>query len=123
MHLPPRVFHRSNGNSAHAATYEVAPVAVPEQVAPVAPVFTQPAPEAKISTAISYVPEISDDYELGSEIVRHAAPIGDYPKTLEAASVSREELPAIETVSSSVNIKYDSDDLEIPAFLRKRGDA
>ena len=32
-------------------------------------------------------------------------------------------MPAIETVSSSVNIKYDSDDLEIPAFLRKRGDA
>ncbi len=113
--------HRNNGNgnSAHA-TYEVAPVTVPERVAPVAPVFTQPTPEPKVATAISYVPEISDDYELGSGIVRHAAPIEEYPKP---EPPSREELPAIETVSSSVNIKYDSDDLEIPAFLRKRGDA
>ena len=115
--------HRNNGNgnSAHA-TYEVAPVTVPERVAPVAPVFTQPTPEPKVATAISYVPEISDDYELGSGIVRHAAPIEEYPKP-EPVLPAREELPAIETVSSSVNIKYDSDDLEIPAFLRKRGDA
>ncbi len=116
------VFHtRSNGNSAHAATYEVAPAAVPERTAPAAPVFTQSTPEPKASGAISYVPESADDYELGSGIVRHAAPIEDYPKAPE--SMAREELPAIETVSSSVNIKYDSDDLEIPAFLRKRGDA
>ncbi len=115
------VFHRSNGNSAHAATYEVAPVTVPERVAPAAPVFTQSTPEPRASGAISYVPESADDHELGSGIVRHAAPIEDYPKAPE--SMAREELPAIETVSSSVNIKYDSDDLEIPAFLRKRGDA
>jgi cell division protein FtsZ len=115
-------FHnRGNGNSAHAATYEVAPVTVPERVAPAAPVFTQPAPEPKISSGVSFVPQSADDYELGSGIVRHAAPIEDYPKAPE--SITREELPAIETVSSSVNIKYDSDDLEIPAFLRKRGEA
>ena len=35
---------------------------------------------------------------------------------------SRDEPPTIDTVSSSVNISYDSDDLEIPAFLRKRGE-
>ena len=34
-----------------------------------------------------------------------------------------DEPPSIETVSSSVNISYDADDLEIPAFLRKRGDS
>ncbi len=33
-----------------------------------------------------------------------------------------EEPPTIDTVSSSVNISYDADDLEIPAFLRKRGE-
>ena len=37
-----------------------------------------------------------------------------------AAAAGREEPPTIDTVSSSVNITYDSDDLEIPAFLRKR---
>ncbi len=118
------VLHRSNGNSAHAATYEVAPVAVPERVAPAAPVFTQPAaPEPRISTAVSFVPEIANDHELGSEIVRHAAPMEEFPKPEEATGIPRDAMPAIETVSSSVNIKYDSDDLEIPAFLRKRGDA
>jgi len=34
-----------------------------------------------------------------------------------------EEPPTIETVTSSVNINYDANDLEIPAFLRKRGDS
>jgi len=117
----PVLHNRGNGSSA-LATYEVAPATVPERITPPAPIFTQPMPEPRISSAVSYVPETANDYELGSEIVRHAAPVEDYPKS-EPASVSREELPAIETVSSSVNIKYDSDDLEIPAFLRKRGDA
>jgi hypothetical protein len=34
----------------------------------------------------------------------------------------REEPATIETVSSSVNITYDADDLEVPAFMRKRGE-
>lgn len=34
-----------------------------------------------------------------------------------------EEPGAINTVSSSVSISYDADDLEIPAFLRKRGES
>ena len=84
-------FHtRSNGNSAHAATYEVAPVAVPERTAPAAPVFTQPTPEPRISSAISYVPESADDYELGSGIVRHAAPIEEYPKAPESTGARRD---------------------------------
>jgi len=87
------------------------------------PVLAQPAPEPRVPSAAPGVPESANDYELGSEIVRHAAPMEEYPKSAEPALPSREELPAIETVSSSVNIKYDSDDLEIPAFLRKRGDA
>jgi len=55
--------------------------------------------------AISYVP---DDLEDISEIVRHATP--------------KEEEPApIETVTSSPDITYNADDLEVPAFMRKRG--
>ena len=119
----PMLHNRNNGNSAHAATYEVAPVTVPERVVVTAPVFAQPAQEPRVPSAAPCVPESANDYELGSEIVRHAAPMENYPKSVEPGPPSREELPAIETVSSSVNIKYDSDDLEIPAFLRKRGEA
>ncbi len=112
--------NRGNGNSAYA-TYEVGPVSVPERVAP--PAFAQPAPEPRISAAVSYVPEVVDDYELGSGVVRHAQPMEEFPKPQEPADVARDGMPAIETVSSSLNIKYDSDDLEIPAFLRKRGES
>jgi cell division protein FtsZ len=111
---------RGNGSS---ATYEVAPVGVPERIVPVAPVFAEAAAEPRISSAISYVPEIVDDYQLGSGVVRHAQPMEDFPKPAEPLPAQREELPVIETVSNSLNIKYDSDDLEIPAFLRKRGEA
>jgi cell division protein FtsZ len=115
----PVLHNRNHGNSAHA-TYEVAPVPVPERMA--TPV-SQPMSDPRISIPVSYVPEVVDDYELGSGVVRHAQPLDEFPKPEEAASIPREGMPAIETVSSSVNIKYDSDDLEIPAFLRKRGDA
>jgi len=113
---------RNNGSSPHA-TYEVAPAVVPERAPAPAPVFVEPAPEPKVSTAVSFVPETFNDYELDSGVVRHAAPMEDYPKPTEPAPVRREEMPAIETVSSSVNIQYDASDLEIPAFLRKRGDS
>jgi cell division protein FtsZ len=55
--------------------------------------------------AISYVPEDMEDI---SEIVRHAEPKDEQP------------VP-IETVSSSPDITYNADDLEVPAFMRKRG--
>jgi cell division protein FtsZ len=55
--------------------------------------------------AISYVPDGLEDI---SEIVRHATP--------------KEEQPVpIETVTSSPDITYNADDLEVPAFMRKRG--
>ena len=55
--------------------------------------------------SISYVPEDLEDI---SEVVRHAEP--------------KEEQPIpIETVSSSPDINYNADDLEVPAFMRKRG--
>ncbi len=82
----------------------------------------------------SYLPDSVDDYELGSEVVRHAQPVEESPSASYAreaestyASVAKgaaipEEPPTIETVTSSVNINYDANDLEIPAFLRKRGE-
>jgi len=86
-----------------------------------------------------YIPDSLDDIELESEVVRHAEPVDEaraaaatYSREAESTyatlikgsgSHPAEEPAAIDTVSSSVNISYDSDDLEIPAFLRKRGDS
>src|SRR6201988_4750434 len=47
----PAFGHRSNGSSAQA-TYEVAPVPVPERVVPAAPSFTQPAPDPRASSTV-----------------------------------------------------------------------
>ena len=73
-----------------------------------------------------------------SEVVRHAEPVDEaraaaatysreaestYASLVKGSGAPTEEPAAIDTVSSSVNISYDSDDLEIPAFLRKRGDS
>ncbi len=64
---------------------------------------------------IPYVPENLDDID--SEIVRHAEPLEE---TLQRQNAAPEPM---ETRSSSVDIRYDADDLEIPAFLRKRGES
>jgi cell division protein FtsZ len=84
-----------------------------------------------------YVADSVDDYELGSEVVRHAEPVDDgreaatsysreveakYASSVKGSAPPMEEPPTIETVTSSVNITYDANDLEIPAFLRKRGE-
>ena len=74
------------------------------------------------------------DYEVGSEVVRHAQEVED-PRspggpgappssgaTLGGTGDSDAPLP-IDTVTTSVNIDYDANDLEVPAFLRKRGDS
>jgi hypothetical protein len=53
--------------------------------------------------------------------VRHAEPMDE--AQIQARASARNEPPTIETVSTSVNITYDTDDLEIPAFLRKRGES
>ncbi|MDR3746691.1 MAG: cell division protein FtsZ [Acidobacteriota bacterium] len=93
------------------ATYEVAGApARPEPARPAEP-ETQRATERP--QPVQYLPDNLDDI---SEIVRHAEPLEETCKT-------REEAPAIETVSSSVDITYNADDLEIPAFLRKRGES
>ena len=62
------------------------------------------------------MPYISDNLDEESEIVRHAEPM--------AEMLLRQNLDAepAETVSTSVDINYNSDDLEIPAFLRKRAE-
>jgi cell division protein FtsZ len=60
---------------------------------------------AENSPAITYVPEDLEDI---SEIVRHAEPKEEQPVPIEA-------------VTSSPNISYNADDLEVPAFMRKRG--
>jgi len=102
------------------ATYEVPSVREPQRPPSARPEPMSPAePEAHRAAerphAISYVP---GDIEDISEIVRHAEPVEVTP-----AQPVRDESPAIETVSSGVNITYDADDLEIPAFMRKRGES
>jgi cell division protein FtsZ len=91
------------------ATYEVPSVREPQKPSParLEPVISaeseahQPLERPQ---SVSYVP---DDFEDISEIVRHAEP--------------KEEQPVhIETVSSSPDINYNADDLEVPAFMRKR---
>jgi cell division protein FtsZ len=87
---------------------------------------------------VPYIPDSLDDLDLESEVVRHAEPVEEaratpdtYSRDAESTYVSLvkgtgatpDEPPAIDTVSSSVNISYDANDLEIPAFLRKRGES
>ncbi len=64
---------------------------------------------------IPYIPDNLD--EIDSEIVRHAEPLEE---TLQRQNAAPEPM---EARSSSVEIRYDADDLEIPAFLRKRGES
>jgi cell division protein FtsZ len=98
-----------------------------------ADISSSPVSSDRASSA--HIPESVDDYELGSEVVRHAEPAdgsaapNNYARDAEAkyaatvkGSSQPEEAPAIDTVTSSVNINYDANDLEIPAFLRKRGE-
>jgi len=98
------------------ATYEVAAMretktpATPEPVK--APEPEMPAPERP--RAASYLPD--NFAEIDSEIVRHAEPLEE---TLRRQNAAPEPM---DTVSSSVEIRYDTDDLEIPAFLRKRAE-
>ena len=83
----------------------------------------QPARPEQIPAAdrfAAYVPETTDDYELGSEVVRHAQEV-DETRPAASPADAGEPLP-IDTVTSSLNINYDASDLEIPAFLRKRGE-
>ncbi len=108
---------RSASTSVHA-TYEVAPEIQPivETKAPATPrpiraVDLEPPQEHP-----QVMPYNPDDLDVESEIVRHAEPVEEM---LLRQNVAAEP---VETVSSSVDLNYNSDDLEIPAFLRKRAE-
>jgi cell division protein FtsZ len=109
---------RATAASVHA-TYEVPAMREPQPM-PVKLAEPESPRAADRPRAMPYIPDNLD--EIDSEIVRHAEPMDEAQMQARAAA-SREEPPTIDTVSSSVNISYDSDDLEIPAFLRKRGES
>ena len=98
--------HNTRAAAAHA-TYEVPAI---REVKP--PETRAPEPEPERQQPIQYIPE---DLDVESEIVRHAEPVEETARRQNAAPM--------DTVTSSVDIRYDADDLEIPAFLRKRGEA
>ncbi|HLI64147.1 MAG TPA: cell division protein FtsZ [Terriglobales bacterium] len=95
------------------ATYEVPTLREMQPPLNLEPVQATPEPPPSPPRP-SYLPESFDDID--SEIVRHAEPL--------EVTLQRQNLPpeTVETVTSSVEIHYDVDDLEIPAFLRKRSD-
>ncbi len=104
-------------------TYEVAPEIAPiiEQKPLIAPrpvrsSDLEPPPQAPVQQQqMPYVPDNLDDID--SEIVRHAEPVDEMPLRQNVVPA------ATEGANTSMDINYNSDDLEIPAFLRKRGDA
>ncbi len=123
--------HREQGETASAlhsarataasvqATYEVSAIREADiaKAARKAEPIRPADPDAQVperSRPIPYVP--LDDID--SEIVRHAEPLED---TLARQKSVPEPMP-IDTVSSSVDISYNTDDLEIPAFMRKRAE-
>jgi hypothetical protein len=126
-----------SARAAASATFQVPSVREPETTRPAATAAT-PAPRINERPHnVPYSPETSDDLELGSEVVRHAEPVEDsrtasasytreaestYANVIKGSGAPHEEPEVIDTVSSSVNITYDADDLEVPAFLRKRGE-
>jgi cell division protein FtsZ len=111
--------------SAHA-TYEVARVHAPERIVQRTPTpMNGDATSEPMVPPVSFVPNTANDYELESGAVHHVEPVREIPShgNRNAHELEQEPVAAIEAVSSSINIKYDADDLEIPAFLRKRGEA
>ncbi len=122
------------GTRSATATFQVPAVREPE--APSRTSNSEPRINERPLNA-PYITDSVDDYELGSEVVRHAEPIDEaqaaassyareaeakYASSMKGSAPPMEEPPTIETVTSSVNINYDANDLEIPAFLRKRGE-
>ena len=72
-------------------------------------------PQAEATRGVPYVPDNLDDID--SEIVRHAEPLEE---TLARQNSSPEPM---KTTTSGLDIQYDVHDLEVPAFLRKRGES
>ena len=132
-----------NARAAASSTFQVPAVREPEAARP-SSASNMAMGEPHISQrprSVPYIPDSTDDLDLESGVVRHAEPVEEaraaaaaYSREAEStyATLRRspsepaghyEEPPAIDTVSSSVNINYDANDLEIPAFLRKRGES
>jgi len=113
---PATALHNARASAASVnATYEV--TAMRETKTPTPEHIKTPEPEMPAPErprAASYLPD--NFAEIDSEIVRHAEPLEE---TLRRQNAAPE---AMDTVSSSVEIRYDTDDLEIPAFLRKRAE-
>ena len=102
---------RAAAASVHG-TYEVPAMREPKTSFVQEPLQTaEPEPAVDERARISYLPDDFDESE--SEIVRHAQPVEETTQPPEP----------VQTVSSSIDIRYDVDDLEIPAFLRKRTEA
>jgi hypothetical protein len=135
---------REQAHSAAAAalstrTVHSAAPRAPETIPPAARAGAPVEPRiAERPVNAAYIPETTDDYELGSEVVRHAEPVDDarteaanysreaestYASMIKGAAPEADEAVPIDTVTSSVNITYDQNDLEIPAFMRKRGES
>jgi len=127
-----------HGRSVGSATHQVSSAREPEANSPM-PQVRAPQSGANPGTphGAAYIPDSTDDRELGSEVVRHAEPVDDaqaaaanysreaestYASLIKGVGGPMEEPAPIDTVTSSVNITYDAQDLEIPAFLRKRGE-
>ncbi len=129
-----------NARAAAGATSHVPSVGDPGPARQV-PTNSATAAEPRINERprnVPYIPDSIDDLDLESEVVRHAEPVEEaraaaatysreaestYVSLVKGAGTTPDEPPAIDTVSSSVNISYDANDLEIPAFLRKRGES
>jgi cell division protein FtsZ len=122
--------HRPSSTS----TYQVGPMSESESNASTTSMAADPRIGERPRNA-GYAPDSMDDMELGSEVVRHAEVVeeGDgarkyameaeskYAAAVKGTNAVSEEPPTIDNVASSMNITYEASDLEIPAFLRKRG--
>jgi cell division protein FtsZ len=104
---------RAAAATAHA-TYEVPVIRDPKPITPEPTRAAAHESQPVESPRINYIPDNLDDID--SEIVRHAEPLEVTAQRQNAAA------EPIETVSSGVDIHYNADDLEIPAFLRKRAE-
>jgi cell division protein FtsZ len=102
-----------SARAAHA-TYEVPVIRDPKPLSPEPARAATPEPPPVEHPRVQYIPDNFDDVE--SEIVRHAEPL---EQTLQRQAAAADPM---ETVSSGVDIQYNADDLEIPAFLRKRAE-
>jgi cell division protein FtsZ len=128
---------RELGSAASSALHARSATSATHQPPPMREAESARSASSSAGQGASYIPESTDDLELGSEVVRHAEPVDEartaatnYSREAESAYASlvkgaggpTEEPAPIDTVTSSVNITYDAQDLEIPAFLRKRGE-